>query len=177
VIDVGTGAGFPGVPLKIAEPTMDITLLDSLAKRLTFLDEVIELCGLDNSRTNFGVASGIVAAVIADGAGLFTFRLRQICRQAPCGLTHGIVIEIRRTECHHAADACRAETLLRAETGNNLPLIERAKFRLFFLSAVRKPALIFFFCNFFHIAASFSYCILPYYTTDFRKRIYFTSKV
>ena len=51
VIDVGTGAGFPGVPLKIAEPTMDITLLDSLAKRLTFLDEVIELCGLDNTRT------------------------------------------------------------------------------------------------------------------------------
>ena len=51
VIDVGTGAGFPGVPLKIAEPSMDITLLDSLAKRLVFLDEVIELCGLDNTRT------------------------------------------------------------------------------------------------------------------------------
>jgi len=51
VIDVGTGAGFPGVPLKIAEPSIDITLLDSLAKRLTFLDEVIALLGLENTRT------------------------------------------------------------------------------------------------------------------------------
>ncbi len=51
VIDVGTGAGFPGVPLKIAEPSMDITLLDSLAKRLHFLDEVIDLIGLENTRT------------------------------------------------------------------------------------------------------------------------------
>lgn len=51
VIDVGTGAGFPGIPLKIAEPTLDITLLDSLAKRLNFLDEVIDLLGLENTRT------------------------------------------------------------------------------------------------------------------------------
>ena len=49
VIDVGTGAGFPGVPLKIAEPTMDITLLDSLAKRINFLDEAVALTGLEGS--------------------------------------------------------------------------------------------------------------------------------
>lgn len=46
VIDVGTGAGFPGIPLKIVYPEIEITLLDSLNKRVKFLDEVIEELGL-----------------------------------------------------------------------------------------------------------------------------------
>ncbi len=41
VIDVGTGAGFPGIPLKIVRPDLKITLLDSLNKRIGFLNEVI----------------------------------------------------------------------------------------------------------------------------------------
>ena len=41
VIDVGTGAGFPGIPLKIAFPQLKIVLLDSLNKRINFLNRVI----------------------------------------------------------------------------------------------------------------------------------------
>ena len=42
VIDVGTGAGFPGIPLKISEDSLRMVLLDSLNKRINFLNEVIE---------------------------------------------------------------------------------------------------------------------------------------
>ncbi len=51
VIDVGTGAGFPALPLKIADKSLNITLLDSLAKRINFLNEVIAQLGLENITT------------------------------------------------------------------------------------------------------------------------------
>ncbi|MBE6985511.1 MAG: 16S rRNA (guanine(527)-N(7))-methyltransferase RsmG [Ruminococcaceae bacterium] len=46
VIDVGCGAGFPGVPLKIGEASIDLTLLDSLQKRVNWLRETLEQIGL-----------------------------------------------------------------------------------------------------------------------------------
>ena len=48
LIDVGTGAGFPGIPLKIANVGFKVTLLDSLNKRITFLDEVKKELGITN---------------------------------------------------------------------------------------------------------------------------------
>ncbi len=51
LIDIGTGAGFPGIPLKIIYPNLNITLFDSLNKRLTFLNEVIEKLQLNNEGT------------------------------------------------------------------------------------------------------------------------------
>ena len=56
VIDVGTGAGFPGIPLKIAFPHLRVVLLDSLNKRIKFLDEVISQLGLTEICTIHGRA-------------------------------------------------------------------------------------------------------------------------
>ncbi len=56
VIDIGTGAGFPGIPLKIVFPNLKITLLDSLNKRIKFLDEVIDKLELKDIKTIHGRA-------------------------------------------------------------------------------------------------------------------------
>lgn len=56
VIDIGTGAGFPGLVLKIAFPQLEITLLDSLNKRIQFLDAVIQNLSLTGVETVHGRA-------------------------------------------------------------------------------------------------------------------------
>ncbi|BAL01840.1 methyltransferase GidB [Oscillibacter valericigenes Sjm18-20] len=48
VVDVGTGAGFPGLPIRILEPSARVTLLDSLGKRVAFLQEICEDLGLSD---------------------------------------------------------------------------------------------------------------------------------
>jgi len=78
VIDVGTGAGFPGIPLKIFKPELEIILLDSLAKRVNFLQEVVaelklqgvtclhgraeDLAGQKNFREQFDLATSRAVA-------------------------------------------------------------------------------------------------------------------
>jgi len=58
VIDVGTGAGFPGLVLKIARPDIKLTLLDGLQKRLTFLDAVLKELGLDAETVHLRAEDG-----------------------------------------------------------------------------------------------------------------------
>lgn len=59
MIDVGTGAGFPGIPIKIMFPHLSVTLLDSLNKRLIFLNNVIKELQLENIETIHGRAEDI----------------------------------------------------------------------------------------------------------------------
>ena len=59
IIDIGTGAGFPGIPLKIYDESLDITLLDSLNKRIKFLDLVINELNLKNIKAIHGRAEDL----------------------------------------------------------------------------------------------------------------------
>lgn len=56
IIDLGTGAGFPGIPLKIVYPHLEITLMDSLNKRVKFLQSVIDEIGLQKTEAIHGRA-------------------------------------------------------------------------------------------------------------------------
>ena len=63
LIDLGTGAGFPGMPLKIMFPNLKITLADSLNKRILFLNEVIDVLELEGVTTVHGRAEDLAANV------------------------------------------------------------------------------------------------------------------
>ncbi len=64
ILDIGTGAGFPGIPLKIVYPDTNIVLLDSLNKRILFLNEVIEKLDLKKITTIHGRAEDYGREVI-----------------------------------------------------------------------------------------------------------------
>ena len=63
VLDLGSGAGFPGIPLKIVFPGINITLADSVNKKLLFINDVIEKLGLENAETVHGRAEDLARDV------------------------------------------------------------------------------------------------------------------
>ncbi|MGP5497981.1 16S rRNA (guanine(527)-N(7))-methyltransferase RsmG [Corynebacterium flavescens] len=74
VVDVGSGAGLPGIPLAIARPDLQLTLVEPLLKRSNYLSEVVELLGLDNVTVIRGRAEeGPVKKAVA-GADVVTSR-------------------------------------------------------------------------------------------------------
>ncbi len=59
VIDIGTGAGFPGIPIAIVQPHWSVTLLDSTRKKLAFLDQTLETLQISNAQTLVGRVEAI----------------------------------------------------------------------------------------------------------------------
>lgn len=74
VIDVGSGAGLPGIPLAIARPDLDITLIEPLLKRSNYLSEVKELLDLDNVTVIRGRAEEGPVKKAVKGADIVTAR-------------------------------------------------------------------------------------------------------
>jgi len=64
IIDIGTGGGFPGIPMKIIKPEINIVLLDSLNKRIKFLNEVISQLGLEKIKAIHGRAEDFAREVL-----------------------------------------------------------------------------------------------------------------
>ena len=74
VVDIGSGAGLPGIPLAIARPDLTVTLVEPLLRRTVFLDEVVEQLGLDNVTVVRGRAEEEPVREAAGGADVCTSR-------------------------------------------------------------------------------------------------------
>ena len=163
VADVGTGAGFPGLVLKIARPDLRITLMDSLGKRLTFLNEVIAELKLQDIKTaHFRAEDAGRSPVHRDSYALVTARavaamprLLEWC--APLVSVGGVFVAMKTAGVdEEKAEAARAAKLLQmrptADQSLTLPAIpgeeEAAQRRLLVYTKImptparfpRKPA-------------------------------------
>lgn len=74
VVDIGSGAGFPGIPLAIARPDLPITLIDPLLRRTTFLEEIVDALALDNVTVVRGRAEEKAVLGVVEPADVVTSR-------------------------------------------------------------------------------------------------------
>jgi 16S rRNA (guanine527-N7)-methyltransferase len=129
LIDVGAGAGFPGLPLKIARPDLDLTLVDATAKKVAFLEEVIAALALEHARAVHGRAEVLgqdpafrasfelaTARAVASLPALLEYVVPLLTRGGTALLPKGLAIE---EELRHGK---RAAAVLGAEIVSATPL-------------------------------------------------------
>ena len=105
LLDIGSGAGFPGVPLKIVLPTLDVTLLDSAHKKVAFMNELVRTLGLADIKAVWGraedeengVERGVFDFVITRAVGGISEIVR-LCEPYLAGNGRVIIMRGRRGE-------------------------------------------------------------------------------
>ena len=118
LIDVGTGAGFPGVPMKLMRPDLRLTLLDSLQKRLTFLAECTERLGVEcelvHARAEEGGADPALRERFDAAASRAVARLSVLCEYClPYVKVGGVFLALKGPDPgEELADAAHAIRLL-----------------------------------------------------------------
>ncbi|MFB0921200.1 MAG: 16S rRNA (guanine(527)-N(7))-methyltransferase RsmG [Oscillospiraceae bacterium] len=117
VIDIGTGAGFPGLPLKIAQPSIALTLLDSHKKRMDFLEETCLRLGFSDVRCICARAEETVDDIGGSyevAVSRAVARLNILCELCmPFVHVGGVFIAMKGPECEEElAEASRAMTVL-----------------------------------------------------------------
>lgn len=119
VLDVGTGAGFPGLPLAILCPDVQFTLLDAQRKRIGFLNDVIAMLGLTNCSAVHGRAEEFAAAhrgAFDAAVSRAVAELRMLCELAlPMVKTGGVFYAMKAADClDEVTSAANAFTMLGA---------------------------------------------------------------
>lgn len=111
VVDIGSGAGLPGVPLAIARPDLTVTLVEPLERRVRYLDETIDGLGLHNCRAVRGRAEEVVD--VCGNADVVTSRAvaplhRLVTWSAPLARDGGLVLAMKGETAREELDRDRA---------------------------------------------------------------------